>query len=245
MPLAIKSSMQDQHQYAQDLVAQLQGLFENEATSATLQPIDTKIFEGLAQFYAIGISAEQCKPDENLEPEEISQIGEYGFHLLTQLLQWMQNHNQQTFFVKIRTLILSLCVWVTEHKGEIKTLEPAVDSLAQIANATQDINELYEVLDLMNTIIAGCAANIKNDIEDTNPMRPWRLLLLNRAIIATRTRDTELITNVYHELANLLPNDVSGFFNESMQEMDRRSYPDEVKQVVQEYFNRYSRSKMN
>ena len=51
--------------------------------------------------------------------------------------------------------------------------------------------------------------------------------------------------HVFEELVNALPSDAANFFSEGMHEMDRLNYPQAVREVLQEYFNKYSRPKMN
>lgn len=64
----------------------------------------------------------------------------------------------------------------------------------------------------MSTIIDNCSAIIKNDLEQMNPLRPWRVIHLNRAITATRSHNVTLIRRTFHELAVEFPFDSADFF---------------------------------
>jgi hypothetical protein len=46
-------------------------------------------------------------------------------------------------------------------------------------------------------------------------------------------------------LVETLPEDAAQFFREGMGEMDRLNYPRSVRVIVQEYFDRYTRPRMN
>ncbi len=237
--------MRDQQEYAHEFLGRIQSLFENVEEKASIQPLDEKLIDGIVQLYAIGTGIEDSHEPNDIDAEDISQIGEYGFNLLTELLRWAHNNRQQEFKNTIYNLILSLCVWIIANKGNLQTLEPTVDSLANIANKTTDTEELKKLVQLMTEIINGCSPIIKNDLEQMNPMRPWRILHLNRAITATRSHDTILIRDVFNDLVATLPLDAADFFAEGMHEMDRLNYPAPVKEVVQEFFNHHSRPKMN
>lgn len=243
--LNLKKTMREQQEYAHELLGRIQSLFENRENKSSVPALDTKIMDGIVQLYAIGTSIEDASNKNEINTEDISQIGEYGFNLLAELLQWAHASNNKQFKKISCELILSLSLWIIAHKGELQSLEPTVDSLAQITNKTASPERLTELVYIMTDIINGCSSMIKNDAEQTNSLRPWRVLHLNRAITATRSNDTPLMRSVFQELVAALPIDAADFFAQGMHEMDRLNYPVNVKEVVKEYFDLYSRPKMN
>ncbi len=74
---------------------------------------------------------------------------------------------------------------------------------------------------------------------------PWRLLHLNWAIAATRSRDTGLMERVFDTLVATLPEAAPGFFREGMGEMERLDYPAPVRALMQRYFERWSEGRMH
>ncbi|MDT8283823.1 MAG: hypothetical protein RQ982_13565, partial [Gammaproteobacteria bacterium] len=84
-------------------------------------------------------------------------------------------------------------------------------------------------------IVDACADDIRQDMEQTNLMRPWRVLNLNYGIVATRSHQPELIEQAYGVLIKNLPQDARQFFKEGQQQMDIIGYPDEVREVVERY----------
>lgn len=245
MPIELHKTMHEQQDKAHALLSDIQELSENKQSRSPIQALDTKVLEGLIQLYAIGTNIEDTKGGADIDPDDITQIGEYGFNLLTELLKWAHNNHRRDFTRAAHHLILSLALWITKHRGELRTLEPIVDAFAQTANKTSDSDQLKNIVDMMDDIIQNCSDVIKNDLEQINPLRPWRVIHLNRAITATRSHNTALMHQVFQQLVDVFPSDAANFFSEGMHEMDRLNYPENVRDVLQEYFNKYSRPKMN
>ncbi len=245
MPLELHKTMHEQQEFAHTMLSSIQILFEDKQSTSNIQALDNKILEGLIQLYAIGTNIEDSKCGGEIDPDDITQIGEYGFNLLTELLQWAHQNHRSDFTKTTRQLILSLALWISKHQGELRTLEPIVDSFAQTANKTNDSDQLKQIVLMMDNVIAACSDVLKKDSEKINPLRPWRVIHLNKAITATRSHDTELMRRVFQDLVYTLPDDAADFFSEGMHEIDRLNYPEPVRQMLQEYFNKYSRPKMN
>tara|TARA_R110002049_G_scaffold252264_1_gene426903 strand:+ start:38737 stop:39474 length:738 start_codon:yes stop_codon:yes gene_type:complete len=245
MPIELLDTMHKQQECAHALLGAIQELCENKQFNTPAQPLDSKIIEGLIQLYTIGTTIEDATSGKDIDPDDITQVGEYGFNLLTELLRWAQLNHRLDFTKTAQKLILSLSLWITKHQGELRTLEPVVDALAKTANKTSDSKQLIQLVGMMDKIIDACSSTIRNDHEQNNPLRPWRVIHLNRAITATRAHDTELMRHVFQQLVKAFPLDAANFFAEGMHQMDRLEYPTDVRQVLQEYFNKYSRPKMN
>ncbi len=78
---------------------------------------------------------------------------------------------------------------------------------------------------------------ISQDTASTDPTRPWRVLLLNRAIVATRSNEPALMEEAFDALVEHLPDETSGFFREGMEQMDALNYPPRVRAVMQRYYD--------
>lgn len=70
----------------------------------------------------------------------------------------------------------------------------------------------------------------------SNPGRPRRVLNLNMGIVATRSRDPELIDVAYKKLMHRLPNDAEQFFNEGMKQIDIVGHLDQARVVVEKFY---------
>ena len=73
------------------------------------------------------------------------------------------------------------------------------------------------------------------DRELADSTRPWRVLLLNRAIVATRSHRPDLMESAFKAVVDGLPGDAPEFFREAMGQMAALNYPPQVRTVVQRY----------
>ena len=118
----------------------------------------------------------------------------------------------------------------------LSQLDPVVNALSKLANSTQDTQLLGEISDAVDVIIDGIAPLIKQDLDKSNPGRPWRVLNLNHGIVATRSHDPKRMEAVFEQLLYRLPEDASEFFQEGIEQMDRIGYPEHVRMVMQKYY---------
>ena len=70
--------------------------------------------------------------------------------------------------------------------------------------------------------------------------RPWRVLLLNRGIVATRSHDPSTMEEAFTFLIRHLPEDAAQFFAAGMQQMEALNYPAHVRQVMEKYHRQWS-----
>jgi hypothetical protein len=88
--------------------------------------------------------------------------------------------------------------------------------------------------------VAAVSPLISQDLEKLNPGRPWRALLLNQSIIATRSYNPELMERAFDVLTEKLPEDAPRFFTEGMQQMEAQNYPEPVRKVMARYHRRWT-----
>lgn len=169
-----------------------------------------------------------------LEEKDISRIGQYALDLLESLVAFVQNKTGEQNQDLLR-LSLPISLWVAEHGGKLSQIDMLVNSLAAYANETVDPDKLVELSAVIKQVIDACDDEIQRDIEQTNMMRPWRILNLNYCIVATRSYQPGIIQQAYDTLVRNLPQDAREFFIEGMQQMDIIGYPDEVREVVERY----------
>lgn len=166
--------------------------------------------------------------------KDISQIGDYAFTLIEGLVGHVESETGQQNRDLIR-LTVPVALWVAKHGGKIDQLELVVNSLAGYANDLREPAELADLCCVFRDIIAAVSDRVRQDLEQANPMRPWRILNLNYGIVATRSHNPELIEEAYASLIKNLPQDARQFFREGMQQMDIVGYPQEVREVVEKY----------
>lgn len=169
-----------------------------------------------------------------LTADEVNEIGDYALSLIEALVsneQAVTGHQNRD----LMRLTIPVSVWVADRGGRLQQIELVVNSLAGYANELKDTLQLQELCRVMEKIINATDENIRRDLEQTNPMRPWRILNLNYGIVATRSHNTSLMEQAYDTLVKNLPQDARQFFREGMQQMDIIGYPDEVRAVVLKY----------
>jgi hypothetical protein len=166
--------------------------------------------------------------------KDISQIGDYALTLIENLSGHVQAEPSQPNRDLMR-LAVPVALWIAKHGGKIEQLELVVNSLAGYANDLRETTQLADLCCVFRDITAAVSDDIRQDLEQTNPMRPWRILNLNYGIVATRSHNPELIEEAYVSLIKNLPQDAREFFREGMQQMDIVGYPQEVREVVEKY----------
>lgn len=169
-----------------------------------------------------------------LEEKEISQIGQYALDLLEAMVSFVENKTGEQNRDLLR-LSLPLSLWVARRGGKLAQIDMVVNSLAEYANEVTESHLLGELAIVIHEVIEACDDDIKKDLEQTNMMRPWRILNLNYGIVATRSHQPKLIEQAYDMLVKNLPQDARGFFREGLQQMDIVGYPDDVREVVERY----------
>lgn len=169
-----------------------------------------------------------------LEEKDISQIGQYALDLLEAMVSSVQDKTGQQNRDLIR-LSMPLTLWIARNGGKLSQIDMVVNSLAGYANEINEPHMLIELVGIIREIIDACDDTIRQDLEQTNMMRPWRVLNLNYGIVATRSHQPELIEQAYDALIKNLPQDARQFFKEGLQQMDIVGYPDEVREVVERY----------
>ncbi len=171
-----------------------------------------------------------------LEEKDISQIGQYTLDLLEGMVAHIQNKTAEQSRDLIR-LSVPASLWVARHGGKLSQIDMLVNSLAGYANEISEPHLLAELAAVIKEVVDACDNEIRTDLDQTNMMRPWRILNLNYGIVATRSHQPELIEQAYDALMNNLPQDARQFFKEGLQQMDAIGYPDEVRAVVERYNN--------
>lgn len=170
---------------------------------------------------------------------DISEIGEYALRLQETLAGMAEKLGLADQKQALADLTMNLGLWIAGHDGRIDTLEPVVDALALTANTMQEPLQLEQLSHVIKQIIEAVSDAISQDLEKMNPGRPWRVLLLNHGIVATRSLNTDLMEAAFTLLTSRLPEDATRFFSEGMQQMDALDYPPGVRKIMEKYHNEW------
>ncbi|GMR20635.1 MAG: hypothetical protein BMS9Abin36_1231 [Gammaproteobacteria bacterium] len=215
-------------------------------TMSPQQTPPTDLAAGIEQFMEVAQRLEQnTDPDAPAESKDISQIGDYGIQLIAGLGNWADELGLHETTEQLGKLILAVAGWIARQNGEIHSLDAVVDAIAGLANHLFDPESLVALLHFSDSLMDAIPMHMKDQTSDTNPSRPWRVLLLNRGIIATRSRNTEAMEQVYDQLIRHLPGDAEEFFSESMQQTTLQKYPAHIQAVVKRYYDRFTHRHMH
>jgi len=140
----------------------------------------------------------------------------------------------------IKMLAVSTGIWIVKKGGTINDLDLLVNAITTFANQTRYLYHREELYEVSLLILMATDERIKADHDKINTQRPWRLLCLNHAVIATRSGNRELVKPAFERLIKYLPNDAEAFFERGIKEVKTGSYPFSVRNIVMAYHNRYN-----
>jgi hypothetical protein len=178
----------------------------------------------------------ETSPQNRLNSEEIDELGEYGLTLLEEMSAIGYDLGLIDAAEQIEDLTFPFAVWLSRHNVELRKIDPVVNSLTRKASMISEPHLLKQLFSYVNEIIDSLNPSISQDLKNTDEDRPWRILLINRALIAARTHNTEMMKIAFDMLAESLPEEASSFFEEIVEQMHIVNYPDHVREVLQHYF---------
>lgn len=176
---------------------------------------------------------------KGLDAQELSELGDYAQQLLGYLVSQASPLGLVDRLASLYRALASLSVWLARKGARFSDLEPVTNAFAALANQLHDTESLSRLCGLMGEVVDAAHPFIRQDQDRSNPGRPWRVLNLNRAIVATRSHDPALMDQVFRDLVSNLPEDAAGFFAEGMGQMEALNYPDPVRAVMQQYYNEW------
>lgn len=230
--MATLASLDDAREYFKKLPAELTDYFDDAYQIAFDQ-----LMQALKQFFEVTSTINQQASDDHIiSSTEATEIGDHGFILLLKLVDLMEKLDLPHRRREIEQISLIFARWVIHFNGQLKHIEPVVNAFAHSANNMKDKKSLFALEELMSMVVDASSDEIKHDLESSNLYRPWRLLHINRGIVATRTHDSDIMKKVFDEMILYLPREAASFFSEGMQEMDALDYPPNVRKTIEEYF---------
>ncbi|MEW8469178.1 MAG: hypothetical protein AB2637_11635 [Candidatus Thiodiazotropha sp.] len=174
--------------------------------------------------------------------DELSELGDYGIQLLADFSTVAAGLEMPQESEEMEDITLPLALWIVRHRGELRTLEPVINSLARLANRFREPSQLQQLYELSVELIEAMEPLMQQQRSDR--AHPWSILLMNQAIIATRSHQPELIDQAYNRLCRLLPDQAPDFFREGLEQMDALNYPQKVREVVEKYYNLWSQPRI-
>lgn len=227
-------SLKDAREYLLNLPQQLDEFLDDDYRNGLNALLDK--FE---EYFNIVASVNlRSSEDRLIDATEATEISDYGFVLLLKLIDLMERLDLPHKRKEIEQISLVFARWTISCHGTINYLEPVVNAIAQLANLMKEREALLALSELIAEIVDHCSLELKKDqLDDNEEFHPWRLLHVNRGIVATRTHDLEVMKQAFDEFLIYLPQQATGFFAEGMKEMDALDYPPHVRKVMEFYFH--------
>ncbi len=211
-----------------------------DSTPPLLVQAFAQLFEAMQRTEASLAEESAVQTGNQASEQDVSELGEYALELFDQALAWSQRLDLDDVYDVLQGFVIAMGRWIARHGGQIFSLEPVVDALARSANRIQEPERLVPLYRAMGEVMDATAAAIRQDLDKTNPGRPWRILHLNRAIVATRTHHPDIMEEAFSVLIRDLPEDAPGFFSRGMEQMDLLNYPSHVRNVMDRYYRKWS-----
>ena len=204
-----------------------------------LQALDD-LFDGLRRLEDEEAPA-SLSPDEGTQSAltDMSALGDHGIDLLARLVALAYRLQLPQRARAIEELALPLACWIVRHGGELSNLGPIVNGAATLANRLDQPSDLGELYGLLTEVVNAVDPEIPQDMASGDSNNPWRILLINRAIVATRSHHPELMEQAFESIVEYLPEEAPTFFREGMEQMDALSYPPRVRDLMQRYHKQW------
>ena len=177
--------------------------------------------------------------EESLDVPDLERLTDYGLGLVQELAATAALLDMGRLGQEIELQAYPFAVWAARRGVPLRVLDPVVNAVALLANNASEPEDLERLFKGISEIAEAVDPGIRGDLEASGQGRPWRLLLLNRAIIATRTHQPEIMEAAFAAVVQYLPDDASRFFAEGMEQMELLDYPSHVRQVMQRYYDRW------
>lgn len=191
---------------------------------------------GLDDAALSGVTPDGPAPSALLD---IRALGDHGIDLLARLSATADELRLPQQTRAIEELTLPFACWTAYRGGELSYLEPVVNGAASLANRLDKPSELGQLCGLLTDVIDAVNPDIPQESTSTDPRHPWRTLLINRAIVATRSHQTSLMEESFASIIEYLPNEAPAFFSEGMEQMDALGYPERVRAVMQRFYDQW------
>lgn len=157
---------------------------------------------------------------------------------IQQVLARTPQNRREAVTTPLHTAIDKMLQFYADLPADIPMPAEWVDLFSWYANHHFSEHTLLQIHAWMNSLVRSRPEEFIAQQTFDNPASPWRILLFNQAIVATRTNQPDLIRSAYARIAILLPREAKEFFAQAMEQMDLIGYPDTVRKVVQEFYQR-------
>lgn len=170
----------------------------------------------------------------------LGELGDHAVDLLAQLADTARRIQLAEEADALDALLLPLACCVARAGGELTRISPVVNAAAAMANTLWEPNDITSLFRMIDEVFHAVSPKISDAAAGTEDARIWRVLVINRAIMATRTHRPALMETAFDSLIEHATDDAAAFFREGMGQMDALDYPAAVRIVMQRYHDAWS-----
>ena len=199
--------------------------------------------DNMSQLADVMRAIEQADdPAQAKDPQhrDIHTLCEYALQLLTSLSDTATALDLSEQAQELENLYLPIVVWDARHGGEIRQIHPVVNAIAYFANHSAEPEFMVQLYDLATEVFNAVSLRVLEEIPASNPEHPGRLLILNRAISATRSLQAARMEPAFESVVEWLPDGALAFFAEGMEQMDSLEYPQPMRDLLSRYYKQLS-----
>jgi hypothetical protein len=172
--------------------------------------------------------------------EEVTRCTDYGVQLFSEMSHLAVKAGLEEEAIEIENICFPFALWGVRLGAELPTIEPIVNAIARMANSRQQPGFLEELYREVSEVMRATSIQLTQESTSLNLANPWRILLLNRAIIATRSHQVRLMDDAFSAIIEYLPDEAPEFFREGMEQMDLINYPEHVREQMATWYQRYA-----
>lgn len=201
---------------------------------------NTPLFYTDASDEELEMWAEWEEDAEELDSNDISEIGNYALDLIQTLSDWATTLRLPQDQHQLQSVMVEISLWIARHGGNLSSIETVVDTLACIANTTYEAKALVELSNVMGELINAVSQEVRQNINVGEHNKIWHMINVNRGIVATRTHDPLIMEPVFEQLVVNIPEAAALFFEDGMQQINALDYPQHVRDVMNKYYKQHS-----
>lgn len=196
-----------------------------------------QLASALSDYFHIAAAVETGQT--RLQADELTEFGAYGLDLMDRLAYLVRQLELMDKRDTVARAFPSLALWLVRHGATIDNLEGAADGFGMLVNGLGDRQELADMCRIMDEVIEAASEPLQMDEDKSNAWRPWRVINLNSGIAATRSLDAALMESTFEKLGRRLPYDMPGFLADGKRQMTMQNVPDEVREVMNRYAEKW------
>jgi hypothetical protein len=168
----------------------------------------------------------------------LDRLGDHAIDLLARLAAAAQHDGARHEARDLRSLVVALACCVVRSGGELTYLQPVADAAAELADRERAPEQNRLLYPMVDDIIRGLSPRFCGTPSGNPRFQPWRALLINRAVMATRALEPEWMVPAFDALVDELPAEAPAFFREGMRQMTFQVCPEAVREVMRRYHDR-------